>query len=277
MAKSDDFIKYLTEGLDEEQARSVRDSLKEVLKNEKVLSRAQELKQKSEYDAIQTKSNELQSALDGADGKPGAKAYEQWYRDNFKAIEALQTKTAAYEAKYGSIDNPNPNPAGGTNPNPNPNPAPAGKSYSDEDIQRIVDARFQSQFAPNVTGIVKKLTTTVNRHILAGRKTEIDLDAIESIMAKKGLPIEQAYEEWDKPERDKEVSAKQEAEITRRVNEEIQKRGASQYFPAGADSTPGALSRRPEEKFDKAAMERDLVNTYIKGSDDGKLTGFGVN
>ena len=60
-------------------------------------------------------------------------------------------------------------------------------------------------------------------------------------------------------------AADREKEIQRRVTEEMQKRGASQHFPAGADLTPSALSARTKaetEKFDKTSLVRDLAQSW---------------
>jgi len=109
--------------------------------------------------------------------------------------------------------------------------------------------------------------------MFAGRKTEIDFDALDKMMGDKKLTLEQAYDEWDKPEREKQEKVKLDAEVDRRVKEELQKRGATTQFPASADNTPGVLSTRPKadlDKFDKNAMKSSLVSTFLSGEYPGE-------
>jgi len=267
-----ELISMLTEGLEPDQAKIVRDAVS----RDSVKAKASSLKQAKEYETLQAQYAAAQAELEGdaAQGKLGTKAYKDWYDKNYPEIQKVQQRIAAYQEKYGTLEAPKVEETKPTTP----------KNLSDEDIQRIVDSRFQATFAPNVAGVVKNLMKTFDQHRLSGRKTAFDVDAIEKLMAEKGLPIEKAYEEWDKPEREKEAKAAQDKEVERRVQEALQKRGVVEHFPAGADATPGALSSSKAAdaaKFDKAAMEADLINTYMSGKYPGegdstgkKATGF---
>ena len=250
---------WLVEGLDD----AAKAAVIAALNRDSVKAKTAGLKQQNEYDAIQTQAAALQKELDGEQNKPGSRAYAKWYNDNYPKVVALQERISKYEAKYGDIE-------GGTPPNPNNPPPP--KTYTDADIQRMIDERFASQLAPNIATVLKGTGKLVQKHMLAGRKTEIDFDALDKMMGEKKLTLEQAYDEWDKPEREKVEKAKLDAEVDRRVKEELQKRGATSTFPASADYTPGALSTRSKEtvdKFDKNALKSALVGTFVSGEYPG--------
>ena len=112
----------------------------------------------------------------------------------------------------------------------------------------------------------------VQRHMFAGRKSVIPFKELEKKMTeaqKAGQPMTlvQAYEEWDKPERDKEAKLAEDKRVEARVTEELQKRGSTgNGFPGGADMSVGPMSRHSDsDQFDSNALKQDLLNTYISG------------
>lgn len=249
---------WLTEGLDDAAANAVRAALN----RDTVKSKAAGLKQQREYDELQARSQALQAELDGAPDKPGTRAYQKWYQENYSKVQALQESLAAYQAKYGSLDNP---------ANPNPANPPAGMSA--EDIKKLAmeaaQGLIQNNYAARWSDLLTKTGTIVQKHMFAGRKNPINFEEVSKIAEKYNGNLEQAYDEWDKPEREKVEAKAKEDEINRRVQEELQKRGASLQFPAGADLSSGALSSRTKgelDKFDKTALKRDLVQTFMTGT-----------
>lgn len=250
---------WLTENLPEDQAKIVRDAVN----RDSVKSRASGLKEQKEFDAILAQQAQVQAELDAA--RPGAewvtnnRAYLQLAIERDKKIQEFDAKhgAGAFQAMLeGRAGAGNPNPA-----NPNPN------GLSPEDLQRQIDERFTQTFAPNVSKTVKSLGKIMQRHLLAGRKNEIDMDAVEKLMVERGVDVEAAYAEWDRPEREKHETTAREAEIKRRVEEEIQKRGVVTNWPGGADATPGVMSAKGGDgKFDKSALEADLVQTFMRGT-----------
>lgn len=250
-----DLIAMVTEGLPAEEAAKV----KAAIERDSVKSKVVTLKAQGEYAALVQKEQELQAALDGGPNKPGAKAYQEWYEKNFAQVQALQVERDAYVKKHGPLE-------GGTPPNPNPATPPT--TYTEADIQRMVDARIQGTYAPKWSELLTGTGSIVQRHMFAGRKAPIDFKAISDLAPKYGGNLEQAYDEWDKPERDKVQAADTEKEIERRVKDEVAKRSVQQQFPGGADYTPAPLSSRTKadiDKFDPAAMKRDLAETFMRG------------
>lgn len=247
---------WLTEGLPAEQAAIVKAQIEKDANKTRIVG----LKQQKEYGDLETRAATLQAELDGAPDKPGTRAYQKWYTENYTAIQKLQADRAAYEAKYGTLENPiNPTPS------PTPNPQPG---LTAADIQREVDKRIMEGYAPKWSELITQSGTVLERHIRSGRKSPIDWKAVSEKAAAHGGDLNRAYDEWDKPEADKAAAAATEAEVTRRVNDELQKRGASSQFPAGADLTPGTLSSRTKaesDKFDKTALQRDLASTWMSG------------
>ena len=246
-------IAAMTEGLPADQAATVRAAIE----RDAVKTKVAGWKQQSEYEQIQTQMADLQRKYDGEPGKPGtgAKDYQEWYVKNQPAIAALQDRVAKYEAKFGSLEAA-----------AQPAAPSSGATVSEADVQRIANDFIQKNYGARWSDLLKQQSKILQKHFLSGRKTEVDVEKLAEVAnAKYAGNLELAYDEWDKPERDKAEKAQHEAEISRRVNEELQKRGASANFPAAADFTPSALSSRTKKEtdsFDKTQLMRDLAHDW---------------
>ena len=239
-----------------------QDDVSRLTGNSAITSRISQLRQASEYSAIEQKANALaaekaalESELNGSNGKPGSKAYQKWYAENYEAIEAnkrrieeLNTAVQTYEAAYGKIAN-------GAAP-----VVPAG--ITKDEINTLIQAQTQS-FAPKVVSSMTGIAKVIERHMKRGRSHEIDWDKLDQIAADPkigGDPVA-AYEEWDRPnlEKDREAAAaKAEEDIQKRIDakvqEELKRRNVPTSFPAGADgssATTGVMS-----PLSKAAGQR---------------------
>ena len=276
---------WLTEGLDEAEAAIVR----KAIERDAVKSKASGLKAQDEFDKIVQERAVLQAELEGdaANSKVGTRAYKEWYDKNFELVQANDKAIKAFDEKHGTgafkkaLDGELK--VGETTVAPTAGVLsadeiqkivdaklasfkPTSAATAPEDIQKLVDKRIQEGYAPRWASLLKDTGKVVQRHVRAGRSTDIDFEALEKLAAEKtNGSLEAAYDMWDQPEREKEAKASQEKEIERRVNEEIQKRGASREFPAGADATPGFLSRTGgDEKFNKNSLVRDLARDWDK-------------
>lgn len=251
---TEDLEQMLTDGLSPEQAAPIRDAIR----RESVKSRVSTLKQEREYNEIVAQQQSLQRELEGAPDKSvvGARAYQKWYNENYTAAVRNAEQLQKYVAKYGA----------------DPDAAPGPQATVDVDsIMRRVRDEVLPNYAPAsavVTAQAQQMKI-LQKHMFAGRKNPIDVDVLMRTAGEKYQGnLEQAYDEWDKPEREKAETASRDAEVTRRVNEELQKRGASQHFPAGADLTPSSLSARPKadvEKFDRTTLNQDLMKGWVSG------------
>src|ERR1700723_435114 len=257
---------WLTEGLDEGQKAVVIAALN----RDTVKTKAATLKDQKEFAAIEAQRQALEAELAGSGAQPGSRAYREWYDKNWKTVDANAKAIAAYDKKHGdgafatlsaSIDSGGTPPATGTG---------AGGGLSKEDVLKLVSEQFQNVQAPNIANVLKTTGKLVQKHMYAKRTNPIDFDELDKLMgaaqkADRNMSLVDAYDQWDKPERDKVEATNRENEIQKRVKEELQKRGASSNFPAGGDMTPSALSQRSKsdiEKFDKTALQRDLANTW---------------
>ena len=259
-------IAMLTEGLDPAEAAIVRKSVERDAVKVKVTT----IKDASEYQTVSDRAAQLQQELEGGPDKPGAKAYAKWYADHYQEIVQLHQDNERLKAATGQ-------PTGTPNPAVNPG---TGRVYTPEEIKALVreeaSSVIQGTYAPRWSELLTSAATITQKHLYAGRKTPIDMPKLSKLAAEKYAGnLEQAYEEYDAPERTIEAKASTEKEIDRRVKEELQKRGASANFPAGADFTPGNMSMKPKadlEKFDRTALMQKLANTYVSGT-----TSEGVN
>lgn len=249
-------IDMLTEGLPADQVAVVTAAIQ----RDSVKAKATTLKQQSEYDALNGRLTAMQQELEGdaASGKLGTRAYAKWYQDNQKDVEGLITAQKKYIEKYGKFE-------GSFEPPTTTQPVAA--ALDPATIQRMVDERIQTQYAPRWSGLLESTGNLVQKHMFAGRKTPIDFTAVSKIAQDKYAGnLDQAYDEWDAPERIKVQAADTEKEIKRRVDEEIQKRGVNTNFPGGADFTPSALSARPKTEvdgFDKTALRNNLAKDWM--------------
>lgn len=251
---------YLTDGagLDEATTKIIMDAAK----NEKVAAKAQLLKDQKEYES-------LVQELDGAAGKPGTRAYAKWYQDNYATIQAtvaaksdLEKKVTQYQERYGSLEAP-------TTP-------PKGTPVLDDDaITRLVDQRIQTQYGPQWSTLLKSSGKLIERHLKAGRKTDIDWDKIAEVATTKNGDLVAAYDEWDKPEQEKSAKAAEDVRVETRVQVELQKRQMAEtrkQFPSGADATPSdsPLSRHTGENGKPPAYDRSkVIEAAVTGNYDG--------
>lgn len=257
----------LTDGLDDAAKAAVRAALN----REQVKTKVGGLKAQAEFETIQQQATALRQELEGAPDKPGTRAYAKWYNDNWATIEANSKAIDAFEKKYGKGSFNAMATGTATLPDPNAPPAP-GITMTKEEIARLAaeaaDNRIRDQYAPQWSNLLTSTGTLVQKHMYAGRKTPIDFSAVAELAKKYNGDLNLAYDEWDKPEREKELKTAEDKRVEQRVQEELQKRGTTAHFPGGADMTPGTLAVRPKaetEKFDRATLNRDLASTFISG------------
>jgi len=258
-----DLITMLTDGLEPADAAVVR----KAIERDAVKAKATTLKQQSEYETLNTRLAAMQQEMEdqgqpGTQGyKAGAKTYQKWYQDNYPKIQKLQADFEKYQQRYGTLEAP----LQQTPPQQTP---PAARTLTDAEVQALVDQRIQQQYSPRWSELLMNTGSLVQRHMLAGRKNPIDFAKVSQLAAEKYAGnLENAYDEWDKPDREKEAKAAQDALVEQRVKDELAKRGASTNFPAAADFTPGALSTHTKaevDKYDPEAMKRDLVKTWAE-------------
>lgn len=242
--------------------------------NAGITAKLGQLKQATEYQAIEQRANALlaektqlegtkaalEAELIGTDAKPGSRKYQQWYTENYATITAnaaklkeketeaadLDKAVKEYEAKYGKI-------TAATPPPPTPTAIPG---FTKEEIQAIskeiatstakesVVEAYKTQYAPQVVSTMTGIGTILERHMKRKREHDIDWKKLDELAAKPEIAgdVIKAYEEWDAPnvelDRKAAETAKQTAEDKRvedRVNELLKKRMLQTNFPAGAE------------------------------------------
>lgn len=255
-----DLIAMLTDGATPEQSAAV----KALVEREATKTRVAALKQASEYEALAARETALKVELDGTTDRPGSRAYREWYDKNYPNIQKLQTDMAAYQQKYGTLEAP-------VNPAP-PNPANSAYVTREEAMRMAQDAadqRIREQYAPRWSELLTSTGSLVQRHMFAGRKTPIDFTAVSALAKDKyNGNLGQAYDEWDKPERDKEAKLSEDKRVEARVQEELQKRRVQATMPGGVDMGRSTLTPVPKadlDKYDREGLKRDLAHTFMTG------------
>lgn len=239
----------LTEGLTADQAAVVRAALQ----RDTVKSKTLAIRQQKDLDDLVARRAALEAELEGGPEKPGARAYQRWYDENFAKVSKLQQDKAKYVEKYGELDAPK-----------DPGTPKTGLSEAEIQvlIERGVEAKIQSQYAPRWADLLKGTGKVVNKHHSRGRKQEIDWDALEKLAPKYNGDLAMAYDEWDRPNVEAADKEDREKEIKRRVDEELSKRGNVTNFPSAADSTPSAMTARSKadkDKFDPIALKNSMA------------------
>jgi len=264
-----DVIAYATEGLTEEQAKPIR----EALLRDNVKAKFGTVKAQKEYEAIALRAAEADRALqelDGVDEKNEPKGYRAWYKKYGPLVLENSKKIAAFDQKYGEGSFAKVSSGEVLLPNgapPNTPPSPNAKTYSEEDIQRIVDSRIGAGYAPKWSNLITQSGTVLQKHLFAGRKTPIDFAKLAEIAAKKNGDLEAAYDEYDLPEREKANEASIQSRIDQGVKEALQRRGADQNFPIGEPQSPSPLSSSSERSkgFDREKFRESLMQTAATG------------
>jgi len=293
-------IDMLTEGLPDDQKAVVTAAIQ----RDAVKAKAAGIKAQSEYDAIATERARLLAELDGdpAAQRPGSRAYQEWYQKNGAAVVKQAADIKAFEDKYGAGTFEKFAKGEFMPPNSNPDTHTSGLTAADVDrlvaeklktsgtplTQADIDAaivkNFQEKRSGQIANVLKTTGRIIQRHMYAGRKSEVDFDALEKIMderAKAGRPvdIETAYAEWDKPEAEKVSKAARDKEVAdliaaerKKWDEEQQTKNANNLFPGGADAEPGALSaHRGADKFDRNALLRDMAKDFTSSGSTGNV------
>lgn len=220
--------------------------IESLAKNDKITARLGGLTQKSEYDQLLSRSQ----ALEAAQSK--SKTYQDWYEKNLPAIQKLQSDVALYQERYGTLDEP-------VKPQ-------ASAGISKDDVLKIVQETIGGSYAPQWSNLLEGVGTVVQRHVLAGRKTPIDFKKLTELAGKKGGDLMLAYDEYDAPERQAADESAREAEIKRRVDEQLKTEKAKlRSFPGdhsanhfNEDDTRSPLTRR-NDGDKKPAYDRRAV------------------
>lgn len=259
--KRSELLDYLMNdlGLDEATAKTVRAALD----NEKLDAKAGGLLQQRQYDELERRAAELELSHNGTDKQPGSRAYKEWYDKNFAAIQDLQTRAAKYEERYGKLDAA-------------PPAAPPVAAFKPEDVERTVHEIIGKSYNPRWSSVVADSGKIIQRHLRAGRKTDIDFDHLGKIAAEKhNGNLVAAYEEWDKPEAETHAKAEQDRIVEQRVKEALAKARSEQSFPGGgggstSDTSP--LARKVEKDkptYNRAAVLQTAAEA-IHGEPSGK-------
>lgn len=280
-----EFLGWLTDGLDDAEKAVVT----KAVQRDAVKAKAAGLKQQSEFDRIMSERQALQAELEGdqAAGKVGARQTRDWYEKNVAAIVANDKAIKAFNDKWGA--DAFTKAAAGELPAVTP-PVNTGTgtlteaqvqalvdariksgvspAVAEADIQRLVDKRIAEGYAPKWGELVTGAGKIVLKHISAQRKTPLDFDAVTKLATEKtNGNLEAAYDEWDKPEREKVQQEARANEIKAAVaaerakwDEERKQQNASRLINGGADATPSALSvHKGAEGFDRSALLRSMA------------------
>ncbi len=283
--RPEDLIAMLTQGLDPEIAAKVTAQIQ----SDAVKTKLAGYKAQSEFDAIVAERQRLQAELDGdaATGKLSARATRDWYEKHSAQVIANDTAIKEFEKKHGTgtfaklaageFQVPAASAETGTLTAEQVKAmvdaqiaAGVKPAVAKEDVARIVNETIQAAYAPKWSELLEGTGNIVQKHMFAGRKNPIDFKEVSKIASEKNKTLDEAYDIWDAPERQKVETAARQAEIDAAVKAERQKwddervkENAGRMFPAGADATPGNLTRRADsEKYDPNALARELAGVW---------------
>lgn len=254
-----ELFEYLTQdaGFDEATSKAIMAAAG----NEKVAKRAGDFVQQKEYNDLEQRAARLELSYNGTKDKPGAKAYEEWYSKNAAAIQKLQQDVARYQERYGALDDP----SGNFDRGKGGEVKPAGGTMTKEEIaatvREVISGGYDAQWSNLITGA----GTILEKHLRSKRDNPIDWNKLGELAKAKNGDLTAAYDEWDKPAAEAASKAATEAEIKRRVDEEVAKRQTSSFFPAGADASPSSVSPLSRTKSDQKYDRSKVVEAAVSG------------
>lgn len=280
--RPEDLIALLSEGQDD----ATKAAIVAAVNRESVKVGISGYKAKTEFDTLMAERTRLAEELEGnaANKVPGTREYKTWYEKNAAAAIENDNKIREFDAKHGAgafakaLAGELPtNPAATTTMSAADIQAlidakvKTGVQASPDDIKALIDKRFHEQYAPSTANTVVTAARLMQKHFRNKRENDIDFDSLAKLANEKFAGnMEQAYDEWDKPEREKVSRAQSEAEFNTRLTAEKQKwdderlrENANKKFPAGGDVTPGALmGHKDADKFDKNSLVNDLAGAW---------------
>ena len=234
-----------TLGLDEETSKLLRTKVS--------AEKAAGLRQQRELDALQTRATALETELVG-DGKQGARNYKQWYDENFSKVQRLQNDYQKYVERYGDINT--------TATTTTTSSTTTG--LTKEDVAKLIQETY-NPLTERMSIVLKGSAKVIEKHMRAGRKSELDWDKLGELAAANGGNLNAAYEEWDKPAREESAKAATEAEIEKRVKAELAKRQTAEFFPS-ADAVSSGISPLARDRGSAPKYDRNkVVESAITG------------
>lgn len=285
-------LSWLSEGVDDATAAT----LKGILEKDTVKTKFAGVKAQKEYEALAAQAAEvtaLREELDAQDPQGNPKGYRAWYKKFGDAVVKQAAAIKTFEDKHGAgtfeklAAGEFQLPAAPGTPGVGmtaediqkliDQKMKAGTPASPEDIQKLIDKRFQETYAPSTANTVVTAGHILQKHMLAGRRNPIDFNALAKLAGEKFAGnMDQAYDDWDKPERDKLDAVARQAEIDKAVataktawEDERLKQQGKEKFPGGADFTPGNLSHKSNEKdFNANDFKMDLAKSWNTAGDE---------
>jgi hypothetical protein len=237
----EEFLGYMDGlGLSDDQMAAI----KAAAASEKFKEKALSLRDQKELAAIEAKAADLEAKFNKA------KSFEDWYAKYGPEVQANQAKLVKFQERYGDIDAATPPPEAGT--------------MTPDQIKAMVAEQakaFIETTQTRLSDLMIQQSKVMQKALTRKRSTVPDVEELAKIAQEKGLSLDAAYDIWDAPNMEADRKASTDAEVKRRVDEELAKRGTEKYFPGGADATPSGLSRRVESKetapvYDRNAMFR---------------------
>ena len=263
-----------------------QDTVARLTGNAGITAKLGQLKQATEYQAIQQRADALlaekqqlenaKAALeadlngDGTAAKPGTRAYAKWYQDNYATITAnanklreleasrteLEDSVKQYETKYGKITA-----AAAVPVIPTSIPGMTKeevKAIAEEIAGSVsktnVAEAYKTQYAPQVVSTMTGIGTILERHLKRKRDHDIDWKKLDELAAKPEIAgdVIKAYEEWDAPN----VLADQKAaEVAKQASED----------------------KRVEDRVNELLKKRMLQTNFPAGAEGASSsTGSGV-
>lgn len=177
--------------------------------------------------------------------------YDQWYATEKPKNDALQSELALLKAQLGG---------GGSNGYSEPPAFDASKYLTKDDL-----ARFAVDQSTRTATVIKSVGRLASRHA-AKFNEELDVDALEEIATKKGLPLEAAYNEYIAPREDERRNKDLEARIKAARDEGAREALSRHKLPVDAvpqESAPviGRWNKQSTESA-KPATDGELLEAW---------------
>lgn len=206
------------------------------------------------------------SAIDKArnleDKARKADEWEQWSNQNWGKITQYMQERDELAARMQALQQAGWSPAQAAQQAANEaRQQPGGSSLSISDIENAVVDVWRKKIAPVQSDVMKQIARIASSH--AARFGEgLDVDAIEEIANKRGVPIAAAYSEWIAPREKQLADAEQERVVEQKVKERLaQERTKTRRPDGGAQgmTSPFFSRQKPGESKTQDDIHDELV------------------
>ncbi len=193
--------------------------------------------------------------------------YEKEELPKYQVYQAGAEELRKYKEAYGNLDDGGLN--NGGNGNGNGNGRGNGHGMTQEQLDKYLEDKLKQRDSAYV-GLTKTAVRISSDYTKRFQDT-LDVDAVEELALKKGLPLDQAYKEYIAPKEQAATEARHKAEIEAAKAEAVRDFTSRMKLPIDSkphEAHPFFERKGPEAGKTEADMDRASKEEFMKGWND---------